>query len=95
MSCFKCRGTLVERKVNYVVDLDSTIIIVKGVPASVCEACGEKYYDDETAKNIENIINSLKQLSVEVSIVNYADKVHKRDNHFRANCQHNMGTKRV
>lgn len=75
MNCFKCKGLLEERKVNYVVNLENTIIIIKGVPASVCAECGEKYYDDETAKNIEEIVNSLKKLAVEVSIVNYKDKV--------------------
>ena len=51
---------LKEKKVNYVVDLDDTIIIVKGVPAKVCTNCGEKYYDDETTENIEKIQKNRK-----------------------------------
>lgn len=66
---------MILKKVNYVVDVDDSIIIIKGVPAKVCSHCGEKYYDDEIAENIEKIVNKLKQLAVEVSIVNYKEEV--------------------
>ena len=56
-------------------DLDNTIIIVKEVPAKVCCQCGEKYFDDKTSENIEKIVNQLKEISVEVTIVNYKDGV--------------------
>ena len=75
MNCFMCKGELVEKKVNYMVDLESTIIIIKGVPAKVCNECKEQYFDDETSKNIENIVNKLKDLSTEVTIINYKNNV--------------------
>lgn len=75
MECFMCKGDLEKKQVNYVVDLEDTIIIVKGVPAKVCKKCGEQYFDDETAENIEKIVNQLKNLCVEVTIVNYKEKV--------------------
>lgn len=75
MNCFMCEGELEEKKVNYIVDLENTIIIIKGVPARVCVKCGEQYFDDDIAKNIEGIVNQLKKLSTEVTIVNYKEKV--------------------
>ena len=69
MECFKCNGKLIEKNVNYVVDLEKTIIIVKEVPAKVCMQCGEQYFDDAVAQNIEEIVNKLKELSAEVTIV--------------------------
>ena len=75
MNCFMCKGDLEKKKVNYVVDLEDTIIIIKGVPAKVCAQCGEQYFDDETAENIEKIVNQLKQLAAEVTIVNYKEEV--------------------
>ena len=75
MECFKCKGNLVEKKINYVVNLENTIIIIKGVPAKVCNQCGEQYFDDETTENIEKIVNQLKELETEVTIVNYKEKV--------------------
>lgn len=75
VNCFICKGDLEEKKVNYVVDLENTIIIIKGVPAKVCTQCGEQYFDDEIAENIKKIVNQLKQLAAEVTIVNYQEKV--------------------
>ena len=75
MNCFMCKGEVIEKKVNYMVDLENTIIIIKGVPAKVCNECKEQYFDDETSKNIENIVNKLKDLSTEVTIINYKDNV--------------------
>lgn len=75
MNCFKCEGKLIEKKVNYMVDLESTIIIIKEVPARVCTQCGEQYFDDETSENIEIIVNKLKDLSTEVTIINYKGNV--------------------
>ena len=75
MNCFMCKGDLEEKNVNYVVDLDNTIIIIKGVTAKVCTQCGEQYFDDEIAENIEKIVNQLKQLAIEVTVVNYKEKV--------------------
>ena len=75
MDCFMCKGEAIEKKVNYMVDLENTIIIIKGVPAKVCTQCGEQYFDDQTSENIEGIINKLKDLSTEVTIINYEENV--------------------
>ena len=75
MNCFMCKGNLEEKKVNYVVDLGETIIIIKNVPAKVCTQCGEQYFDDVTAENIEKIVKQLKQLAIEITIVDYKEKV--------------------
>jgi len=75
VNCFICKGELKEKKVNYMVDLENTIIIIKGVPAKVCSECKEQYFDDKTSENIEKIVNSLKDLSTEVTIINYKESV--------------------
>ena len=75
MDCFMCKGEIINKKVNYMVDLENTIIIIKGVPAKVCAQCGEQYFDDQTSENIESIVNKLKDLSTEVIIINYEENV--------------------
>ena len=75
MNCFMCKGELKEKKVNYMVDLENTIIIIKGVPAKVCSKCKEQYFDDETSGNIEKIVGKLKDLSTEITIINYKESV--------------------
>ena len=75
MECIKCTGKLEEKKVNYIVNLENTIIIIKNVPAKVCTNCNEQYFDDTTSENIEKIVNQLKELSTEITIVNYNEKI--------------------
>lgn len=75
MDCLKCKGELKENKINYMADLEKTIIIIKGVPATVCGNCGEQYFNDEVSENIEKIVEQLKSLSAEVTVVNYKDDV--------------------
>lgn len=75
MNCFMCKGELEEKKVNYMVDLKETIIIIKKVPAKVCTECKEQYFDDETSENIEKIVNKLKGLSTEITIINYKENI--------------------
>jgi len=71
MKCFKCDGEVKEKNVNYVVDLEDRIIIIKGVPAKVCTQCNEQYFSDEVSENIEKIVNKLRELELEITIVNY------------------------
>lgn len=75
MKCFMCKGELVEKEVNYVVDLEKTIIIIKSVPARVCIKCDERFFDDDVARNLEKLVNQLKEFDTEVVIVNYKEKV--------------------
>ena len=75
MNCFMCKGNLEMKTVNYIVDLGNTIIIVKEVPAKVCTQCGEQFFEDNIAENIERIVNDLKKIATEIAVVNYVDKV--------------------
>ena len=74
MKCFMCKGETEKKLVNYLVDIDNTIIIIKEVPANVCKQCGERYFDNDVMKNLEKIIDEVKRVSIEISIVNYNEK---------------------
>jgi YgiT-type zinc finger domain-containing protein len=58
---------------THVATLDKCVIIVKNVPALVCEQCGEAYFADEVMKGLEAIIDRLEGIIKEVAIVDYAD----------------------
>lgn len=75
MECFMCKGHTEKKLVNYLLDLNNMIIIIKNIPANVCTVCGERYFDDEVMKNLEKIINDLRTLTTEMSIVNYNEKL--------------------
>jgi len=72
--CFFCKGKLNESTTTHVVTLDSCIIIIKNVPCMHCEQCGETYFNDYVAEQLERIVNELQSVVTEIAVVNYVDK---------------------
>lgn len=55
--CMFCKNSQIkENTVTHVVNHQNCTIIVKNVPCLECKQCGEKYYADEVAERLENII---------------------------------------
>ena len=74
MMCFFCKGRLSESTTTHVVTLDSCIIIIKNVPCMRCEQCGETYFNDYVAEQLERIVDELQSVVTEIAVVNYVDK---------------------
>jgi YgiT-type zinc finger domain-containing protein len=45
--CVMCGGTVNYRKVDVERKWQNRLVIIEGVPANVCEQCGEQYYDSD------------------------------------------------
>lgn len=71
MNCFKCGIELKDLKINY----DIGLIIIKGILEKVCDKCKEQYFDDEASENIKKNVNKLKDLSTEITVINYKESV--------------------
>ncbi len=52
----KCKTTIPSLAIH-VVNYKNCIIIIKNVPCEECEQCGEKYYSNEVAKQLETLVN--------------------------------------
>ena len=72
MVCPICKGNMEENMVNFPIDLKTRFILVKEVPALVCEQCGEFFIDDEIQIRIEKIIKDIKKADVELEVVRFA-----------------------
>jgi len=70
-----CKGCLFDKLTTFMVDIDKCIIIVKNVPSQVCEQCGETSYSHDVAKQIEEIVNSLRMSITEIAVTDYVDKI--------------------
>ena len=51
----------------------NSIIVIKNVPCEECEQCGEKYYTDEVAEQLEKMVNLAKQMMQEIAILDYSN----------------------
>ena len=75
MTCFMCKGDMKDGFTTYMEDLGTCIVIIKNVPCKKCSQCGEVSYSGTVVKQIERIIDNLKNSLTEVAIVNYSAKV--------------------
>ena len=75
MNCFMCKGNLENKKTTFMAELDDCIIIIKNVPSQVCSQCGEVSYSDTVAKQLEKLVNSVKNTITEITVINYSEKV--------------------
>lgn len=71
MNCFSCKGSLQESTTTYMTEYNGCYIIIKNVPCRKCTQCGEEYLNGITLQKIESIIARLKDLLIEVAIVDY------------------------
>ena len=71
--CMYCKcKTITSSFTTHVVNYKNCIIIIKNVPCEECEQCGEKYYTNEVARQLENLVNTAKQLMQEIAIIDYS-----------------------
>jgi len=71
-----CRSEgLKETTTNYFVDLKTCMVIVKNVPCTECEQCGEKYFTDEIAEKLDEIVERVSNTLTEFAVVNFSDNV--------------------
>jgi len=60
MKCLFCKGTLEDKASAFTVELGGCIVVVKNVPSHVCSQCGETSYGDEVYKELEKVIDELR-----------------------------------
>ena len=71
--CFYCKAqTTVPSTTTHVVTLSSCIIIVRNVPCEECEQCGEIFYTDEVAEQLEKLVDAAKSLLQDISVIDYS-----------------------
>ena len=72
MFCVICKGETKPGKVNFPIDLGTTFVLVKDVPANVCKQCGEYFLEDDVAAVIEKIAENARSSKIEIEIQRYA-----------------------
>ncbi len=73
--CPICGGTLEFGRATVPFILEETVIVVKNVPADICADCHEVFMTGDVTDNITALLNQLRQLHSEVSVVAYSEAV--------------------
>ena len=58
--CPLCGGEKKKDLITFTADLKDTVVVIRGVPATVCSLCGNEWIDDGVAGQIEEIVNDAK-----------------------------------
>ena len=70
--CMYCKShSMHDSYTTHVVNHNNCIIVIKNVPCVECDQCGEKYYSDDVARQLEKIVNDAKSLTHEISVIDY------------------------
>ena len=73
MKCVICKiGETREGIVTVTLQRDTSIIIIKNVPAEVCENCGEYYLSEQVTDTVLKIAEKAAENKPEVEILQYA-----------------------
>ena len=75
MICVICKnGETEPGTTTSTLERDSTIILVRGIPAEVCNNCGEAYIDSQTMVRLHNMSpeDSERDDDVDVVVLRYA-----------------------
>ncbi len=70
-----CKGNLENKNTTFMVQLDNCIIIIKNVPSQVCKQCGEVSYSDEVTKQLERLVNTVRNSITEITVINYTERL--------------------
>ncbi len=69
--CPVCGGTKIKGTTTFTVDLGFGVVVVRNVPALVCEQCDADWIADETAEHLENTVNDARQRRRQVEVTAY------------------------
>jgi YgiT-type zinc finger domain-containing protein len=73
MTCLACKhGTLKPGTTTVTVERASTTIVIQGVPADVCDTCGEDYLEASIATALEEVLGRATASGVRFEVRAYA-----------------------
>lgn len=72
MKCIMCRnGDIVPGTKTVMLEQDKTIIVFKGVPALVCDQCGEAYTDEDITDRLLHMLEEEAQKGPKEAFIQY------------------------
>jgi len=73
MKCTICKqGETQPGKATVVLERGQTTVVIKDVPADICENCGEYYLTEELTEKVMAMAEEAVQNNVEVEVLRFA-----------------------
>ena len=73
MTCLACKhGTLKPGHTTVTLERGATTMVIQGVPADVCDTCGEDYLEASVATGLEAVLRQATESGVRFELRAYA-----------------------
>ena len=73
MKCQICKtGETKSGTTTVTLERENTVVVIKEVPAQVCDNCGEYYLSEEVSSRIYALAEEAVKRKVEVEVLHYA-----------------------
>jgi len=66
-----CSGDYVSKRINQSFNRDSHLVVIDGIPALVCDICGDVIFSAETTKAVEVLLESTIKPSEHVQLYRF------------------------
>jgi YgiT-type zinc finger domain-containing protein len=70
--CPLCGGKKQPGVTTFTADLGVGVVVIRHVPASVCSQCGADWIADETAKRIEETVETARAKQSQVEVIAFS-----------------------
>ena len=72
MNCPLCKVKMIEGTTVLTFKMDSAkILVIRNVPALVCDQCGDEFVSLETSKNVEKQVNKAVDDGISMGFLSY------------------------
>lgn len=73
MKCVICKqGQTQSGMTTVILERGKTTVVIKDVPAEVCENCGEYYLSEEVTEKVQELAEQAVRHGVEIEVLCYA-----------------------
>lgn len=70
MECVICKnGVTQDGLATVTLERHGTVVVIKNVPAQVCQNCGEYYLSEEMAREVLNRANKAAEKGAEIEVI--------------------------
>ena len=76
IACPICHGGIKQPgTTTFTVDLGFGVVVVRKVPADVCDQCGSDWIDDNVAEKLEQIVDAARKKHPIVEVANWDNEI--------------------
>ena len=66
--CYFCKAKVIEQQVTIDYRWGDTLVVIKDVPAGVCQQCGERYLESSVYKELERLAKNRSHLKGKMTV---------------------------